>query len=65
MRYLGLGMFALIAWKVFFSDLAKLDQLYRIVAFIVLGILVLVGSFIYLKCRQTFITHPADKEKSL
>ncbi len=64
MRYLGLGMFALIAWKVFFSDLANLDPLYRIVAFIVLGILVLAGSFAYLKCRQVFVTRPADKEES-
>ena len=65
MRYLGLGMFVLVAWKVFFSDLAELDQLYRIVAFIVLGVLVLAGSFIYLKCRQAFVTRPADKEQSL
>src|SRR5690606_37529813 len=36
----GIGLF-LLAWtilKVFFVDLAGLDQLYRIVAFIVLGV---------------------------
>jgi uncharacterized membrane protein len=65
MRYLGLATFALVAWKVFFSDLAALDPLYRIVAFLVLGILVLAGSFIYLKCRQTFVTPPEEKEQSL
>ena len=56
LRYAGLALFAVVTWKVFFSDLAKLDQLYRIVAFIVLGVLVLCGSFLYLRSRQTFAT---------
>ncbi len=50
----GLALFAIVAWKVFFVDLAQLDQFYRIVAFIVLGILTLVGSFAYLKYRDNF-----------
>ena len=40
-RYLGLALFAIVTWKVFFVDLAQLDQFYRIVAFILLGILAL------------------------
>ena len=54
LRYIGLALFAVVTWKVFFVDLAKLDSLYRIVAFIVLGVLVLCGSFLYLRSRQTF-----------
>ena len=42
LRFVGLGLFAVVVWKVFFSDLAELEQLYRIVAFIILGVLVLV-----------------------
>ncbi len=61
LRYVGLGLFAIIAFKVFFVDLAKLDQLYRIVAFISLGVLVLAGSFLYLKYRESFSL--ADSEK--
>jgi uncharacterized membrane protein len=61
-RYLGLALFALVACKVFFSDLGHLEQLYRIIAFIVLGILVLAGSFVYLKFRQAFVTRPAEEE---
>ena len=45
-----------MAGKVFLVDLARLDQIYRIVAFIVLGVLVLSGSFLYLQYRQTFAT---------
>lgn len=55
LRYVGLGLFAVVVWKVFFRDLQDLDPLYRIVAFIVLGVLVLLGSFLYLKFRQTFV----------
>ena len=54
LRYVGLALFVIVAFKVFFVDLAKLDQLYRIVAFIVLGVLVLFGSFLYLRARKTF-----------
>jgi uncharacterized membrane protein len=64
LRYLGLALFAIVAWKLFFVDLRRLDQLYRIVAFILLGILVLSGSFVYLKYRETFtLKKPADKDE--
>jgi uncharacterized membrane protein len=61
LRYAGLTLFAIVVLKVFFRDLAQLDQFYRIIAFIVLGIIVLAGSFIYLKYRETF----AVKSESL
>lgn len=54
LRYLGLGLFGIVAGKVFFVDLALLDPFYRIVAFLILGVLLLAGSFIYLKYRETF-----------
>ncbi len=56
LRYVGLVLFAIVAWKVFFVDLAQLSQIYRIVAFMLLGIVVLSGSFVYLKFRQNFAT---------
>ncbi|MHC4876621.1 MAG: DUF2339 domain-containing protein [Planctomycetota bacterium] len=56
MRLVGLTLFAIVAVKVFFVDLARLDQIYRVVAFILLGILVLCGSFVYLKYRHAFAT---------
>lgn len=50
-RYAGLGLFAVVAVKVLAFDLDRLDPLYRIVAFVILGLLILSGSFVYLKCR--------------
>jgi len=60
LRRIGLGLLAVVAVKVFFIDLAGLDQLYRIVAFIVLGVVVLVMSFLYLKYRHRFEMNPED-----
>jgi uncharacterized membrane protein len=54
LRFTGLGLFTVVGFKVFFFDLANLDQFYRIVAFLLLGILILSGAFLYLKYRQTF-----------
>lgn len=62
----GLGLFLLGATilKVFFLDLADLEQLHRIVAFIVLGILVLLGSFLYFKFSSRFATAFVEEEDS-
>lgn len=62
MRYVGLALFAVVAWKVLFLDLARLDQLYRIIAFIVLGALVLSGSFVYLKYRPVLAAIKKEKQ---
>jgi hypothetical protein len=51
-RYVGLALFSIVSAKVFFVDLSQLDQLWRIVAFVVLGILLMVGSFVYLKYKD-------------
>jgi len=65
LRYVALVLFAVVGWKVLFSDLARLDQLYRIIAFMILGILVLCGSFIYLKYRSTFANQgPSSEDKT-
>jgi len=53
-RYVGLSLFCFVIAKVFFFDLERLDPLWRIVAFMILGILVLCGSFFYLKYKGDF-----------
>jgi uncharacterized membrane protein len=54
LRYAGLILFAVVSFKVFLIDLRHLDPLYRIIAFVVLGLLLLAGSFVYLKHRERF-----------
>ncbi len=60
LRYLGLVLFTVVSFKVFFVDLARLDQFWRIVAFGALGILLMAGSFVYLKYREEFTIADAD-----
>ncbi len=62
LRYCGLFLFTVVVAKIFFVDLNKLEQLYRIIAFILLGILILSGSFVYLHYRQAF-TNEEEKEE--
>jgi len=64
-RYAGLGLFTVVAFKVFLFDLANLDPFYRIVAFLLLGVLLLCGSFIYVKYRQSFASRQVQPEKEL
>jgi uncharacterized membrane protein len=54
LRYAGLGLFSVVALKVFFVDLASLDPFFRIIAFIPLGLVILCGAFFYLRYRHTF-----------
>jgi uncharacterized membrane protein len=63
LRYTALTLFTVVAVKVFFNDLDQKDTFYRIIAFLVLGVLILCSSFIYLKYRQEFATKSLPKEE--
>jgi uncharacterized membrane protein len=51
-RKLGLCLFAITIVRVFIFDLAKLDTLYRIISFMVLGVILLGASFLYSKYKD-------------
>ncbi len=46
-RYAGLGLLSVTLLKLFFHDLAKLGQLYRIGALIVVAVIAILASFLY------------------
>jgi uncharacterized membrane protein len=48
--------------KVFFVDLSSLEKLYRIISFIVLGVILLAVSFLYQRLRQRMAEPAADVE---
>jgi uncharacterized membrane protein len=50
-RYLAMVLFGITTLKVFFFDLAELEQAYRVSSIIVLGILLLVTSYLYNRSR--------------
>lgn len=57
-RYMGIGLLGLTVVKVFLYDMSNLAQFYRILSFIVLGLLLLAISFIYQRQRRRL-----EKEK--
>lgn len=61
LRFTGLTLFAIVAVKVFFSDLAHLDAIYRIIALPIVAALLISGSFVYLKYRQN---NPPPEDKN-
>jgi uncharacterized membrane protein len=64
LRRIGLVIMSGVVFKVFFVDLSGLEQLYRIVAFIVLGVIILICSFLYLKYRHRFSIEEEEEEES-
>ena len=52
LRVTAIGLFAVTVGKVLLVDLVGLDALYRIVSFIVLGLVLLVASFLYARLTR-------------
>ncbi len=62
LRWCGLALFGLAVCKLLGWDLAGLDTLYRIIAFISVGVLLVMGSFVYLKYRNLFETEEDERK---
>ncbi|MEA4862997.1 MAG: DUF2339 domain-containing protein [Victivallaceae bacterium] len=60
LRITAICLFLVCAAKIFFIDLAHLEQLWRIVSFIAIGVIMLTGAVIYIKFKDKFIN--ADGE---
>ncbi len=59
-RILGLLLFAVVVVKLYFYDIWLLDRVYRIVAFVALGGLLLAGSYLYSRFREKLSTLVKD-----
>jgi len=62
MRYVGLGLFLLVIAKVFLSDLAHMAGIFRIMASMGVGVLLILGSLVYLRAHRKFIRTPGAGE---
>ena len=52
LRYFAIAVLAVTIAKVFFVDMAELDRIYRVGSVIVLGVLLLVTSYLYSRARK-------------
>ena len=55
LRMIAITLFCVVALKIFFIDLANLEQIWRIVAFAAIGVVMLVGAAVYIRCKDMFI----------
>jgi len=55
LRYSGLVIFMIVVGKVFIVDLALMQLIYRVLAFMVVGILLILGAFAYIYANKKFI----------
>jgi uncharacterized membrane protein len=62
-RKAGLFLFFLSAAKLLVVDLAKLETIYRVVASIAVGVLLVLGSFLYIKFRNAFKIEETNENK--
>ena len=62
LRMCGIGLFLTVAFKIFFIDLAQLEQIWRIVAFAAIGVVMLIGAVVYIRCKDMFVNKESQDE---
>jgi uncharacterized membrane protein len=60
-RYSGLALFSVVVCKVFLFDLAAMEMIYRVIAFMIVGMLLIAGSFVYIKSSNKFTIKGSDE----
>lgn len=55
LRFIGLILFVIVAGKVFLWNLADMAIIYKVIAFMVLGVTLLLGAFAYIHSNKKFI----------
>ncbi len=56
LRYTGLALITIVVFKVFLYDLAATPVIYRTIAFFIMGLLMIIGAFAYIRSDRKFIT---------
>jgi uncharacterized membrane protein len=62
-RYAGLGLLGVTILKLFFHDLARLDQLYRIGAFVAVAAIAMLASFAYQRFYASSVKESPEAAK--
>ncbi len=61
-RYLALGLFALTAAKLVLVDMSGVQQIYRIISFMLVGVVLIGASYAYHRLERRFLTEPKSPE---
>jgi uncharacterized membrane protein len=63
-RKISFGLFLFVALKVFLFDMSNFSTPYRIISFIILGLVLVCTSYLYYRYKDRIITALADDEKA-
>ena len=63
LRKISIGLFFLTLLKVFFVDIAQMDASYKFISFIILGLILILTSFLYGKFKEQLIPSVKTEEK--
>lgn len=63
LRIISLGLFSIVLLKLFIADISGISEGGKILAFILLGVLLLTVSFMYQKLKKIIIDDKKDKEE--
>lgn len=63
-RFLAIGLFGLAILKIFIYDLSFLETVYRIISFVVLGVILLAVSYLYQRYRYVILGTSPDESTS-
>ncbi len=61
LRFAGLGLFGATALKIVLVDIAEVKQIYRIVSFLVVGLLMIGGAYLYHRIEKCLIPEPGEQ----
>jgi uncharacterized membrane protein len=61
-RYLALGLFALTAAKLVVVDMSGVQQIYRIISFMLVGVVLIGASYAYHRLERRFLAEPKSPE---
>ena len=62
LRHVGLVLFVIVVGKAFLLDLDHIDGLYRVGAFMALGVFLLLGSFAYVYSQKKFVSSGGEDQ---
>lgn len=63
-RKISFGLFLIVVLKVFLLDMSNFSTPYRIISFIILGLMLVGTSYLYYRYKDRIITALADEEKA-
>ncbi|MBW1985409.1 MAG: DUF2339 domain-containing protein, partial [Deltaproteobacteria bacterium] len=65
LRQCAIGLFAVTMLKVFFSDMSNISTPYRIISFLILGLMLIIASYLYYRFKDIILPSEVREESGV